>query len=147
MPLDSQQNNPSPIRTNADGRITNIDDIREHLGSYSIDELNEMRWVLREALKQSRWNLQSLDEDYRKHQINVGNILAWIQMARKINAEWRIAEVWDPEEVIASYMGQVSEVLEGSALRTLIVDDQERYTKELCTLGEEIMAEIQRHNN
>lgn len=147
MPLESPNNHRPSIRTNADGRITNMDDILANIEIYSVEELDTMRWIVREALKKADWHLRSLHREYKKHQINVGDILAWIQMARKTNAEWRIAEVWDPEEVIASYTSQVSEILAGSTLRTLIIDDQERYINELCTLAEAIMQRINRWEN
>lgn len=147
MSLESTNNNPPSIRTNADGRITNMDDILANIEIYSVEELDTIRWTVREALKKADWHLRSLHEEYKKHQINVGDILAWIQMARRTSMEWRIAEVWDPEEVIASYTSQVSEILAGSTLRTLIIDDQERYTNELCALAEAIIQRINRWEN
>jgi hypothetical protein len=43
MNLDSQPNNPPSIRTNSDGRITNLDDILANIDRYSSAELDTMR--------------------------------------------------------------------------------------------------------
>lgn len=148
MPLDSQPNNPPSIRTNADGRITNIDDIREHLGSYSDEEINEMKWVVSEALTKAAWDLMILEKDFAAHENGPARgLLMKIIAIRKINAEGKKFESWKPTEITESFQERVGDVLADSTTLLLAQDDQRRYTESLNLLGEEILADIQRRNN
>jgi hypothetical protein len=145
MPLDSQQNNPPSIRTNADGRITNIDDIREHLGSYSDEEINEMKWVIRAALTKAAWDLMILERDFAAHENGPARgLLMKIQAIRKINAEGKFPESWNSTELTKSLQETVGNILADSTTLLLALDDQKRYAENLNTLGEEILAEIHR---
>ncbi len=148
MVLDSQQHNPPSIRTNSDCRITNIDEIREHLGFYSDEEINEMKWVVSEALTKAAWDLMILQEIFTAHENGPARgLLMEIVEIRKIHAEGKFSESWNSEEITESFQERVSDVLADSTTLLLVQDDQKRYTQDLNLLGEQLITEINRRNN
>lgn len=148
MSLDSEQHNPPSIRTNSDGRITNIDDIREHLGSYGDEEIKEMKWVVSEALRKAAWDLMILQKVFTAHENGPARgLLMEIVEIRKIHAEGKFSESWNSEEITESFQERVSDVLADSTTLLLVQDDQKRYTQDLNLLGEQLITEINRRNN
>lgn len=146
MQLDPQNDNPPEVRINSDGRITNIDYIREYLTEYSSEEHEGIKLKIRWELLRGKRDLIVHLRDFATHdEWVVKKMLENIQSSRILNRECPVAEIWDIKEVVANYKKEVEGILFESDFKRLIIVDLERYIVDLCTLSDELVIEINRH--
>lgn len=139
MPLDSQQNNPPAIRINADGRITNIDEIVANIDRYSEAELKELLIQLNKAFENINeifWQTISVKEAHqekipklRTHiRRNIDTIHQWITLSDEI-------ETWLLEDAVDQIR------VEGTLIRVTL-DGITEYILELLDLLEHIKRRL-----